>query len=66
MGAHGLLLFACRVGGAGQLSVVVGGRSSFLVDDGGGGPCPSLWGPGIMDVVIVWKVAIDVAHSVKP
>ena len=50
--------------GAGQLSVVVGGRSSLLVDDSGGGPCPSSWGPAIMDVVIQ-KVAVDMAHSVK-
>jgi len=29
------------------------------------GPCPSSWGPGIMDIVIL-KVAVDVAHLVKP
>jgi len=29
------------------------------------GPCPSSWGPGIMDIIVL-KVAVDVAHSVKP
>ena len=29
------------------------------------GPCPSSWGPGVMDVVVL-KVAVDVAHLVKP
>ena len=67
MGTCGLLLFACHVSGAGWLSVVMGGWSLLLVDDGGGGPCPSSWGPGIMDVVIVFqKVAVDMAHLVKP
>ena len=32
-----------------------------------GGPCPSSWGPGIMDIVIViQKVTVDMACSVKP
>jgi len=51
----------------GWLLVVVGGQSSLWVDDSGGGPCPSLWGPGVMDDndIVIWKVAIDVACSVK-
>jgi len=54
--------------GAGWLSVVMGGRSSLLVDDSGGGPCPLSWGPGVMDVIIVviQKVAVNVACSVQP
>jgi len=44
----------------------MGGQSLLLVDDGGGGPCPSLWGPGIMDVIIVQKVTVDMACLVKP
>jgi len=46
----------------------MGGQSLLLVDDSGGGPCPSSWGPGVMDndVIIIRKVTVDMAHSVKP